>query len=67
MERLARLRGERNNQKVAQVLERVSSVAKSNDNIMPVMIEAAEAYATVGEVSDALRQAFGEYREHNVV
>jgi methylmalonyl-CoA mutase N-terminal domain/subunit len=42
-------------------------VAKSNDNIMPVMIEAAEAYATVGEVSDALRQAFGEYREHNVV
>jgi methylmalonyl-CoA mutase N-terminal domain/subunit len=67
MERLARLRGERNSQKVAQVLERVSSVAKSNDNIMPVMIEAAEAYATVGEVSDALRQAFGEYREHNVV
>jgi len=67
MERLARLRGERNNQKVAQVLEKVSSVAKSNDNIMPVMIEAAEAYATVGEVSDALRQAFGEYRERNVV
>ena len=37
-------------------------VAKSNENIMPVMIEAVKTYATVGEISDALRDVFGEYK-----
>jgi methylmalonyl-CoA mutase N-terminal domain/subunit len=67
MERLRKLRAERDGQRVAQVLSKVRSVAQSSENIMPVMIEAVEAYATLGEISDALRQAFGEYREHNVV
>ncbi len=67
IERLRKLRRERDNQKVKQVLDKVCSMAKSDENIMPVMIEAVEAYATVGEISDALRQAFGEYRERNVV
>jgi methylmalonyl-CoA mutase N-terminal domain/subunit len=33
---------------------------------MPVVIEAVKAYGTVGEISDALRKAFGEYREPNI-
>jgi len=41
----------------------VRSVARTDENIMPVMIEAAGAYATLGEISDALRAVFGEYRE----
>ncbi len=49
------------------MLDKVHRVAQSEENIMPVMIEAVEAYATIGEISDALRQAFGEYRERNVV
>jgi methylmalonyl-CoA mutase, N-terminal domain len=67
MDRLRKLRAGRDNHKVKLLLDKVHSVAKSNDNIMPVMIEAVEAYATLGEISDALRQAFGEYRERNVV
>jgi methylmalonyl-CoA mutase N-terminal domain/subunit len=65
-ERLQRLRRERDNQKVNRVLDRVRQVADSDENIMPVLIEAVKAYATVGEISDALRDVFGEYREPNI-
>jgi methylmalonyl-CoA mutase N-terminal domain/subunit len=67
VERLKRLKKERGNQRVSQVLGRVRSVAKSDENIMPVMIGAVKAYATVGEISDALREAFGEYREPSIL
>jgi len=67
MERLRKLKAERDSQRVTQILGKVRSVAQSSENIMPVMIEAVQAYATLGEISDALRQAFGEYRERNVV
>ena len=53
--------------KVTEVLDRVRSVAGSNENIMPVLIEAVKAYATVGEISDALRDVFGEYREPSIL
>jgi methylmalonyl-CoA mutase N-terminal domain/subunit len=67
MDRLNKLRRQRDSQKAKLVLDKVHKVAQSAENIMPVMIEAVEAYATIGEISDALRQAFGEYRERNVV
>jgi methylmalonyl-CoA mutase N-terminal domain/subunit len=63
IERLKRLKQERDNRKVKQVLSRVREVARGEENIMPVLIEAVKAYATVGEISDALRDVFGEYRE----
>ncbi|MBU2608533.1 MAG: methylmalonyl-CoA mutase, partial [Chloroflexi bacterium] len=66
-ERLAKLRQERDNQKVNQLLDEVRRVAESDDNIMPVLIEAVKAYATVGEISDALRDVFGEYREPSIL
>ena len=67
VDRLARLKQERDNEKVSQVLDRVRKVADSGENIMPVMIEAVKAYATVGEISDALREIFGEYRESDIL
>ena len=67
VQRLRKLKKERDNQRVSQMLDRVRSVAKSDENIMPVMIDAVKAYATVGEISDALREAFGEYREPNIL
>jgi len=67
VERLRKLKEERDNQRVSQMLDGVRSVAKSDENIMPVMIDAVKAYATVGEISDALREAFGEYREPNIL
>lgn len=67
VERLRRLRQNRDNEKVSQVLDKVRQVAKSDENIMPVLIEAVKTYATVGEITDALRYVFGEYREPNIV
>jgi methylmalonyl-CoA mutase N-terminal domain/subunit len=67
VERLRRLRQERDTDKVKQALEEVREVAKSDKNIMPVLIEAVKTYATVGEISDVMRDVFGEYREPNVV
>ncbi|MDD5083205.1 MAG: methylmalonyl-CoA mutase family protein, partial [Dehalococcoidales bacterium] len=67
IERLRNLRRERDNKSVHQALEKVRSVAKSQENIMPVLIDTVKTYATVGEVSDALRDVFGEYREPNMI
>ena len=67
IERLRRLKSERDNGKVGQTLDSVRTVARSSDNIMPVMIDAVKSYATVGEISDALRQVFGEYREPSIL
>jgi methylmalonyl-CoA mutase N-terminal domain/subunit len=67
IERLKRLKKERDKQKVRQLLSRVRDVARGDENIMPVLIEAVKAYATVGEISDALRDVFGEYREPNIL
>jgi len=67
VERLIRLKQERDNQKVKKVLDRVRNVAMSDENIMPVLIEAVKAYATVGEISEVLREVFGEYRVLNIL
>ncbi len=67
IESLRRLKSERDNKAVSEVLDKVRKVAQSDENIMPVLIEAAKAYATVGEVSDALRDIFGEYREPSII
>ncbi len=65
--RLNKLRSRRDNDEVQQVLDRVRRVASSEENIMPVLIEAVKAYATVGEISDVLRDVFGEYKEPSVL
>ena len=48
---------------MSQVLDEVRQVAQSEENIMPVLIEAVKTYATVGEISDILRDVFGEHKE----
>ncbi len=67
LERLEKLNYERDNGKVRQVLDKVRQLARSDQNIMPAMIEAVKAYATVGEITDALRDVFGEYREPSML
>ncbi len=62
-ERLRKLKRKRDNEKVSQALEKVRQAARSDGHIMPALIEAVKTYATVGEVTDALRDVFGEYRE----
>jgi methylmalonyl-CoA mutase N-terminal domain/subunit len=45
----------------------VEQTARSEQNLMPAILEAVKAYATVGEISDALRKVFGEYQESVVI
>lgn len=59
--RLIKLRAERDNKKVAELLETISTTAQGNGNLLYPMKEALKAKATVGEVSDALRKVWGVY------
>jgi len=67
VERLRKLKSERDNDKVTQVLDEVRRVAKGDENLTPVLVEAVKTYATVGEITDALRDVFGEYREPTIL
>jgi methylmalonyl-CoA mutase N-terminal domain/subunit len=64
---LQKLRRERNNAKVKQALRNLHNDADTNANLMPAIIEAVKAYATLGEVTEVLRQVYGEYKELIVV
>ena len=61
--KLATLVQRRDNERVQQALAALESGAAGSENLMPLIIAAVEAYATLGEVSDTLRRVFGEQRE----
>ena len=63
LDRLAEVRRERDDSEVGAALARVEDVARGSDNIMPAIVEAVEAYATLGEISDVFRTVFGEQQE----
>jgi len=60
-EKLAKVKAERNNDKVKTLLLDLENAAKENRNLMPCILAAVEEYASLGEVSDTLRGVFGEY------
>lgn len=55
------LKASRDNQKVSETLARLEAAAKGTENLMPIIIEAVEEYATLGEIANTLRKVFGEY------
>jgi len=61
--RLRKVREERNQSKVEKALERLRKAAEGEENLMPYILEAVEAYATLGETCGVLREVFGEYKE----
>jgi methylmalonyl-CoA mutase N-terminal domain/subunit len=61
--RLSNVRGSRDANVVTAAIERLEHAARGTQNLMPHILEAVEAYATVGEISDAFRRVHGEYRE----
>ena len=65
--RLRQLRAERDAARVQEALRRVEEAARGTENLLPPILAAVEAYATVGEISNALRKVFGEYKEAVVV
>jgi methylmalonyl-CoA mutase N-terminal domain/subunit len=62
-EKLSRVKKERNNTKVRGTLAVLKKAAQGTDNVVPPILEAVKAYATLGEISDTLREVFGEYKE----
>jgi methylmalonyl-CoA mutase N-terminal domain/subunit len=62
-ERLKRLRGERDGAKVEQTLKALADGARAGENTMPLLLDCVRAYATLGEMCDALKPVFGIYQE----
>jgi methylmalonyl-CoA mutase, N-terminal domain len=67
IERVRALRAKRDPGPWKQAMQAVSQAAGSGENLMPKILAAVEAYATVGEISDAMRGVFGEYLETVVI
>ena len=65
--RLRQLRKERDPARTQEALDRIEQIARGTENLLPPILAAVEAYATVGEISDALRKVFGEYKEAVVI
>ena len=62
MEKLKQLRADRNNELVRTGLSQIKQAATDGTNVMPLLIDAVENYATLGEIADTFRDVFGEYR-----
>jgi methylmalonyl-CoA mutase N-terminal domain/subunit len=67
VERLRALRARRDPQPWKDALTRLEEAARSGSNLLPNIVDAVDAYATVGEISDTLRKVFGEYKEAVVI
>jgi methylmalonyl-CoA mutase N-terminal domain/subunit len=63
IESLSRVRADRDSAAVGAAVARLENAARGSANLMPHILEAVEVYATVGEISDAFRRVYGEYRE----
>lgn len=62
VERLKTMKKRRNNKKVKDILSDLQRVAESDKNLIPTIFQAVKEYASLGEICDALREVFGEYK-----
>jgi methylmalonyl-CoA mutase N-terminal domain/subunit len=67
VERVRALRSRRDAQLTSEALNRLEQAAKTDENLLPHILACVEAYATVGEISNALRRVWGEYRETSTI
>ena len=63
IERLERLRRERDGEQVRQSLDRLAEVARSDENTVPAILDCVESFCTLGEICEVFRGAFGEQQE----
>jgi len=63
LDKLARVRRERDCGAVAMTLQRLSDAARGKSNLMPPILEAVKVYATIGEINQTLKGVFGEHKE----
>jgi methylmalonyl-CoA mutase N-terminal domain/subunit len=62
IERLSKIKAGRNRPRVESTLQALHMAANQEENLMPFILEAVRAYATIGEIVGVLRTVFGEYR-----
>jgi len=67
VERVRAVRAKRDQLKSASAINAIVDAAQGSENLMPRIIDAVESYCTVGEIADALRGVFGEYKEAVVI
>ena len=60
------LRKSRDNKKTIKALSKMQSVAETDENLMPYILNSVKAYATTGEISNTFREVFGEYRPKEI-
>ena len=63
VEELKKLKEERDNHKVKENLKSLEKAAKTDENLIPLILDCVKSYATLGEICDVLRSIFGEYKE----
>ena len=63
LERLARVRRERDNREATRCLKALEATCRGSDNLMPYLLDAVNAYCTLGEICDVMRDVFGQYKE----
>ena len=67
IEKLKRVKAERDNARVQQSLDNIRTAATGSENLMPSLIEAAKAYASIGEITATLKEVWGSYRDPGVL
>jgi len=60
---LQKVKANRDNEKVKKALARIQKAAEGNENLMPRILEAVRVYASIGEITNTLKEVFGEYKE----
>jgi methylmalonyl-CoA mutase N-terminal domain/subunit len=65
--RIADLRRRRDNRAAVRALNEVTAAARRADNLMPSVLDAVKAYATLGEIVSAMKEVYGDYRENPVI
>lgn len=63
IERLKEVKRTRHNKRLMDALRRLKRAAQGSENLMPYILDAVKAYASIGEICDCLREVFGEYRD----
>ena len=64
---LNKIKVDRDNIIVKEKLENLKNAAEGKDNLIPFIIDAVKTYASIGEISNTLREVFGEYKENVII
>jgi methylmalonyl-CoA mutase N-terminal domain/subunit len=67
VEQLRALRRERDGREATRTLKAIESACRNGENVMPALLDAVNAYCTLGEICDTMRHVFGEYKEEALV